>query len=114
MPVPAPASAPFRRRLEEAQPTPERAEADEAFTPVRRSPAAYGQPEAAPAPADEVTSPLQVPGQETAWRRVHLAPGIELHFEQTNDARINETVARLLEAAARVLEKLPERWRNLR
>ena len=112
--MPAPASAPMRRRLEEASPSPERAQYQEGYAPGQRGTAAYGQSDETPVLGDETTSLSYAPGQETTWRRVPLAPGIELHFQQTNDARINETVARLLEAAARILEKLPERWRNLR
>lgn len=37
---------------------------------------------------------------EETWRRVTLAPGIELHYRQTDDADFNHSVAHLLEAAS--------------
>ena len=113
VPAPAPMSAPLRRSFEQAPRGPQPALAEEAYPPASRGLPAYSQ-EGDDANLADASTAQPVAGQETTWRRVALAPGIELHFQQTNDARINETVARLLEAAARVLEKLPERWRNLR
>jgi DNA-binding transcriptional MerR regulator len=51
-------------------------------------------------------------GDATTWRRVTLTPGIELHYatdETTADARANLIVGRLIEAARRILEELPEK-----
>lgn len=53
-------------------------------------------------------SPLPI--EETTWRRVALAPGVELHYSEPNaGARADLIVARLLEAARRILEELPEK-----
>jgi hypothetical protein len=79
---------------------------------------------AAPAPARSVTpivpAPPQwlppIPERESAltvqsgtWQRISLAPGIELHYAVTDDARFNAIVERLVEAAVHILDELPEK-----
>ena len=47
-------------------------------------------------------------GVPTTWQRVPLAPGVELHYIMSGDARTNELVDRLAEAAGRILAAMPE------
>jgi DNA-binding transcriptional MerR regulator len=46
-------------------------------------------------------------GSATAWQRVQLGEGIELHYLASDDARFNEMVARLVEAAHLILDEGP-------
>jgi DNA-binding transcriptional MerR regulator len=43
----------------------------------------------------------------TSWQRVQLGEGIELHYIASTDARFNEMVTRLIEAAHRILDEGP-------
>jgi len=43
----------------------------------------------------------------TSWERVQLGEGIELHYLASDDARFNEMVARLVEAAHLILDEGP-------
>jgi DNA-binding transcriptional MerR regulator len=52
-------------------------------------------------------SPVVSGGSATAWQRVQLGEGIELHYPASDDARFNEMVARLVEAAHRILDEGP-------
>jgi hypothetical protein len=76
MPLPAPAMAP-------------------GYAPTRARP---GEFEAA-----WETSPTQLE-QTGMWRRITIAPGIELHFVQTDDALTNSIAAQILTAAQDILE----------
>lgn len=42
------------------------------------------------------------------WQRVTLAPGIELHYIPSDDARFNELVSRIIQAARYLPEQTPE------
>jgi hypothetical protein len=46
---------------------------------------------------------------ETVWRRHTLAPGVELHYRETDDPRLSEAIQRLIREAAAILEGRPER-----
>jgi hypothetical protein len=68
-----------------------------------------------PAPPQTVAPPQYLPASEapatgtpTTWQRVPLAPGVELHYLMSGDARTNELVDRLVEAAGRILAEMPE------
>lgn len=65
-----------------------------------------------PAPPLQTLAPPQyLPATESApttWQRVPLAPGVELHYLMSGDARTNELVDRLVEAAGRILAEMPE------
>ena len=87
---------------EGAQPDASRA-ATAAFATVRAQEAAAApQAEIAPAPAAGAND------TET-WQRIVLWPGIELHIAVHEDRRFNRIVARLLEAAHRILAEEPEK-----
>jgi hypothetical protein len=64
-----------------------------------------------PLPPQFVTAPDEsaYTSQAGTWQRVLLAPGVELHYLATGDARFHETVARLIEAARHMLEATPEK-----
>jgi len=47
-----------------------------------------------------------IPGP-TSWQRVQVGEGIELHYLASDDARFNEMVTRLIEAAHRILDEGP-------
>ena len=86
---------------EGAQPAASRAAT--AFTAVHAEAAAAAQQaEIAPVPAAAAND------AET-WRRIVLWPGIELHIAVHEDRRFNRIVARLLEAAHRILAEEPEK-----
>jgi DNA-binding transcriptional MerR regulator len=57
------------------------------------------------APAAEESSTLPEPEQ---WQRVTLAPGVELHYIPSDDARLNELVTRIIQAARPLPEDTPE------
>jgi DNA-binding transcriptional MerR regulator len=57
------------------------------------------------APPAEPTLPVP----SDTWQRISLAPGIELHYTVSDDARFNAIVERLVEAAVHILEELPEK-----
>jgi DNA-binding transcriptional MerR regulator len=110
-PTPAyPASAPVRK----APQWPERAlqesvEADPADLSFLREPALAGYA----APGEAASEPQAAP-QSTTWQRITLAPGIELHYLAAAGPGMDEIVARLVEAAARILEEFPGTRRNPR
>jgi hypothetical protein len=74
-----------------------------ASPPVAPEQAAYAP--IVSAPADDVSGdiPAAVP-----WQRVTLAPGIELHYIPGDDARLNELVSRIIQAARPLPEPPPE------
>jgi DNA-binding transcriptional MerR regulator len=90
------------------------------------SPAAAATPspaaQAVPAGARHMPMPKQVgklseqvgalPGDVepgvTTWRRVALAPGIELHYLASGDARVDRLATRIAEAATHILEESPD------
>jgi DNA-binding transcriptional MerR regulator len=41
---------------------------------------------------------------ETVWRRHTLAPGVELHYRETEDPRLAEAIRRLIREAAAILD----------
>jgi hypothetical protein len=43
----------------------------------------------------------------TVWRRVALAPGVELHYQPSGDRRRDAAIARLIRAAAGLLADSP-------
>ncbi len=62
------------------------------------------------APSQPFTTHWQTGAQQTirgasTWQRVSLAPGIELHYLLTGDARVMERVTMLIEAARRILQE---------
>jgi DNA-binding transcriptional MerR regulator len=57
----------------------------------------------APAAAESGTLPPPQP-----WQRVTLAPGIELHYVPSDDARFNELVSRIIQAARPLPDESPE------
>jgi hypothetical protein len=57
------------------------------------------------APAAEESGTLPEPEQ---WQRVTLAPGIELHYIPSEDARTNELVSRIIQAARPLPDQTPE------
>ena len=57
------------------------------------------------APADDVSGTLPEP---EPWQRVTLAPGVELHYIPSDDARLNELVTRIIQAARPLPEDTPE------
>ncbi|HEX6608336.1 MAG TPA: MerR family transcriptional regulator [Chloroflexia bacterium] len=78
--------------------------------PVPLPPAPAAVPPPAPAP-QTLAPPQYLPAIEpapTTWQRVPLAPGVELHYLMSGDARTNELVDRLVEAAGRILAEMPE------
>jgi DNA-binding transcriptional MerR regulator len=60
-----------------------------------------------PAPEPDKESTLNV--QSGTWQRISLAPGLELHYAATGDARFNTLVERLVEAAVHILDEFPEK-----
>jgi hypothetical protein len=44
------------------------------------------------------------PPDEETWRRVVLAPGVELHYQPTGDRRRDETIAHVIRAATQLLD----------
>jgi DNA-binding transcriptional MerR regulator len=79
-------------------------------------PAPAVMPPAAPPPGgpppQTFAPPQYLPATEaapTTWQRVPLAPGVELHSIMSGDARTNELVDRLVEAAGRILAEMPEK-----
>jgi hypothetical protein len=48
---------------------------------------------------------------ETVWRRHTLAPGVELHFRETDNPRLAEAIQRLIREAAAILDEPPVRRR---
>jgi DNA-binding transcriptional MerR regulator len=56
------------------------------------------------ATAETENAYIQAP---TSWQRVQLGEGIELHYLASQDARFNEMVSRLIEAAHRILDEGP-------
>jgi DNA-binding transcriptional MerR regulator len=59
-----------------------------------------------PAPMQAEQAPAGV--QASTWERIDLGEGVELHYPAQADARTREKVARLIEAARRILGKDPE------
>ena len=105
-PAPAPASmaapgspppAPARKRAAD-----ERSRPEGAATGGAKS--AYIQP---PATESETEQSAEIDRQSTTWERVNLGDGVELHFPTGADASLGGKVARLIEAARRILGKNP-------
>ena len=47
---------------------------------------------------------------ETVWRRHTLAPGVELHYRETDDPKLARAIQRLLREAGAILDdRLPAR-----
>lgn len=46
---------------------------------------------------------------ETAWRRHTLAPGVELHYRETDNPRLARAIQRLIREAAAILDDRPGR-----
>jgi hypothetical protein len=65
--------------------------------------AAYSPDVFAPAAEESGTLPEPEP-----WQRVTLAPGVELHYIPSDDARLNELVTRIIQAARPLPEDTPE------
>ena len=80
--------------------------------PAPLPPAPAVMPPAAPSgPPSQLFAPPYLPATEaaaTTWQRVPLAPGVELHYLMSDDARTNELVDRLVETAGRILAEMPE------
>ena len=108
-PAPAPgAPAPLRRaKVESASSAAGTAQLDEsradaaAFTPPLQA--------AAEQQSAEVSVPAAVAQVVDTWQRIVLLPGIELHIAVNENRRFNRIVARLLEAAHRILAEEPEK-----
>ncbi len=105
-PMPAPASAiapgappaPARKRSAEV----ERSEPEGTATGGKKS--AYIK---SPATVSETEQSSEVDRLSTTWERVNLGDGVELHFPTGADASLGGKVARLIEAARRILGKNP-------
>jgi DNA-binding transcriptional MerR regulator len=74
-------------------------------TPARRVTPLVPEPPHWLPPAGEHARPVP----SDTWQRISLAPGIELHYTVSDDARFNKIVERLVEAAVHLLEALPEK-----
>ena len=58
----------------------------------------------------EGVSPIQMERQATVaglWQRVNLAPGVELHYQTSQNSRRHAAIAQLIAAAASILADLP-------
>ncbi|MEO6457357.1 MAG: MerR family transcriptional regulator [Chloroflexia bacterium] len=47
--------------------------------------------------------------EESAWHRVTVAPGVELHFHASSGARVRSVMSRLIAAVDDILETSPEK-----
>ena len=92
----APAMSPPQRSPVADRPSPQQATAETTAT--------YIPP---PAQLDEAESPSAAHGPPSTWERVHLGEGVELHYPAGTNARTGGKVARLIEAARRILGKDP-------
>jgi DNA-binding transcriptional MerR regulator len=91
-------------------------EASPAYQRDRFPPLGSTRPSASLAPVDQggPSGPgaLPRPGQvdagpgETVWRRVTLAPGVELHYQPSGDRRRDSIVAHIIRTASHLLESL--------
>jgi DNA-binding transcriptional MerR regulator len=61
-----------------------------------------------PSPAAVQGEQAPAGGQASTWERIDLGEGIELHYPARADARTRDKVARLIEAARRILGNNPE------
>ncbi|MDQ2999538.1 MAG: hypothetical protein M3R61_21100, partial [Chloroflexota bacterium] len=91
--IAAPAAAP--ERIEEAAAAPQQAGLLRRLMPQRR------------ARADTAAPTEQSAQEEQRWRRVDLAPGVELHIREPTASALNERIEQLL-ALARSLFKADE------
>ena len=60
-----------------------------------------------PAPVSETEQSSEVERLSTTWERVNLGEGVELHYPTGADASLGGKVARLIEAARRILGQNP-------
>ena len=49
------------------------------------------------------------PDEESTWHRVTIAPGVELHFHASVQARVRRVLSRLIAAVGTILETSPEK-----
>ena len=72
---------------------------------MQAPPAASALPPTAPATPPEPPPTTGAITRPTAgiWRRILLAPGVELHYQPSSDAGWEARVARLIRAASRLL-----------
>ncbi|MEO5952639.1 MAG: MerR family transcriptional regulator [Chloroflexia bacterium] len=93
----APPPAPSRKRAADERSRPEGAA-------TRGGQPKYIQP---PATESETEQSVEIERLSTTWERVNLGDGVELHFPTGADASVGGKVARLIEAARRILGKNP-------
>lgn len=67
-----------------------------------RAPQKSQEPQARP-DVDAAALPPPSPPQASAWRRVELAPGVELHIEAKAEKRYRSLIARLLQISREML-----------
>lgn len=107
-PAPAPgAAAPLRRaKLDSASST-----AGTAREESQAAAAAFMPPAQAAAeqPSASASAPAASAQAVDTWQRIVLLPGIELHIAVNENRRFNRIVARLIEAAHRILAEEPEK-----
>ena len=75
------------------------------MAPARHAHEHAGYAPESSAPAADVSGTLPAP---VPWQRVTLAPGIELHYIPSDDARLNELVSRIIQAAHPLPDRSPE------
>jgi DNA-binding transcriptional MerR regulator len=104
MPAPSGAIAPG------APPSPARERSAEANRSDLEGSATVGKKSAyikSPAPVSETEQSSEVERLSTTWERVNLGEGVELHYPTGADASLGGKVARLIEAARRILGQNP-------
>ena len=58
-------------------------------------------------PASTPTPNAAIAPSGTAWQRVTLAPGVELHYQPTGDPACDAAIARLIAEATTLFSTLP-------
>lgn len=100
MPPGAPPSAPAGARSAEV----DQAAAATGGTAPAKKKSAYTQ---SPASSSETEQSQEMERQSTTWERINLGEGVELHYPTGADAGLGSKVAKLVEAARRILGKNP-------
>ena len=74
---------------------------------AKRSLFAFGSKATVPERSAAPEAPQQ--GGESTWHRVTIAPGVELHFHASVQARVRSVLSRLIAAVGNILESSPEK-----
>ncbi|MDQ2808370.1 MAG: hypothetical protein M3Z04_15865, partial [Chloroflexota bacterium] len=114
MPAPAPAPSPAILARRAKMSTPPSAAAGGATGQLDASQAdaaAFKPLVQAEAEQPSASTPAPATGAQAVdtWQRIVLLPGMELHIAVNRNRRFNRIVARLLEAAHRILAEEPEK-----